>query len=282
MKLPYQLNGIPYSEYDAIDATRASHLKNLGVSPRCYRWNLDNPHPGTAPMRIGRSIHCATLEPDDFEERWPLWNGKRVGGDWDDFHKSVGGVDGFLESGDYLQVYGKTDELSKILAMRDAIHDHPVAGPILREADAVAEATIVWQHEATGLRLKCRADLLGTALTDVKSTVDPHPDKFEKQSANFGYHEQLALYRMGVEALYGGRRPTRILCVQNQGPYDVVVYDIAEEVLEVGLERVEGLLHKLARHRKLGHWPGHFEEPITLNLPSWAMPDIDVDWSDVA
>jgi len=65
--------------YGEIQAVNWSSLKLLepsaGGSPLFYRWHRDHPRPDTAAMKAGRAFHCATLEPDKFDERYAVLQG---------------------------------------------------------------------------------------------------------------------------------------------------------------------------------------------------------------
>jgi hypothetical protein len=132
------------------------------------------------------------------------------------------------------------------------------------------------------LALKARLDFLGSlALLDLKTCRSPAPGLFSSQSARLKYHCQMALYNAALIAAGLEPRPVKIVAAQNVAPFDVVVYDVGEDVIIHGERMVEAALDTLAECRETGQWPGLApDEEMVLRLPMWAVGDED-EWSVV-
>ena len=112
------------------------------------------------------------------------------------------------------------------------------------------------------------------SIVDLKTTADADPRRFGAIAARYGYHEQMAWYRWGIEQTTGlADWPVHIVAVESSPPHDVVVYALDLVTLEAGLESARGLLRQVAECRASGKWPGRYGGETTLNLPNWAFDD---------
>lgn len=161
------------------------------------------------------------------------------------------------------------------LKMRDAARAHPVASRLLLERGR-NEITIEWEHERTGTQCKSRVDRLCSALVDIKTTRDPSPQSFSRDAGKYGYALQLAFYAEACRVAGLGELPVKIIAAQNCEPYDVVVYDLDEEILSHGREQYELALMKLVNCNESQEWPGVApNEEVTLRLPAWMSPSLE-------
>jgi hypothetical protein len=160
------------------------------------------------------------------------------------------------------------------IEIRDAVRSHPVAGGLLAEKGK-AELTIEWTHERTGIRCVSRIDWLCSALTDLKCTRHPSPQAFSRDAAKYGYAFQLGMYREACRAAELEERPVKIIAAQNCEPFDVVVFDVGDELLDHGREQFELAMLKLEQCKASGQWPGIApNEEMELTLPAWASPSL--------
>jgi hypothetical protein len=261
------IEGISHKQYSEIDAEHSGALKKILISPLAYKAGKEQEAAGIDEdkdcLRLGRAIHTATLEPRRFPSQYVCWSGgRRAGKAWDDYAAEAE-VSG--------QTILKEDQLDQAVAISKACRTHPVAGPILAAAGR-AELTICWKHHLTGIDLKVRLDwLISGILSDLKSCRDPSPQRFASQAAQLGYHFQLALYADAVAAAGLGSVETKIIAAQSSAPFDVVVYDVPEDVLFIGRQQYEKALAMLVECRDSKKWPGMAPtEEVTLKLPTWA------------
>ena len=63
------------ADYFAFPAMNATALKQLAKNPMQYQHHLAHPTKKTPAMTMGSAIHCLTFEPDEFTERYAVWEG---------------------------------------------------------------------------------------------------------------------------------------------------------------------------------------------------------------
>lgn len=267
------MNTVPFSDYCTIPAVNWSTLKELDRSPAHYLYALGAVSKDNKTFALGRAIHTAVFESDRFLLDYVLNDENRNSNSYKAFA---------AENTD--KTILKTPEYTQALAMRDAVRKHPIANKYL--SDGQAEQVITWVDSETGLACKGRLDwLTPDILLDLKSSADLDERRFRNAVASYGYHCQLAFYSMGLVAL-GYARPVKLLAVEKTPPYDVGVFDITEDMLSVGEERVRKLLRKLVECRDKNEWPGRYPEERELWLPGWALPsesdlsDLDIAFGD--
>jgi hypothetical protein len=256
-----------FSEYCALDAVNFSTLKSIDKSPLHYRYAVDVGREDTTGLLKGRATHTAVFEPDEFKSRYTIFPGKRrAGKEWTEFLAAHEG-----------QEILKTDEYEQILAVRDAVHRHPVASKIL--AKGVAEETIQWRDEKTGLLCKGRLDWFNTAvLADLKGCSDGDARRFGALVARMKYHVQMAWYLDGLNAALDiSPEKCSIIAAEINAPHDVAVFTLTDDDLLAGRETYEGWLQKVVECRESNTWPGRFPEEHLLSLPKYIFDDPDQD-----
>lgn len=258
-----------WDDYCAVDAVNWSTLKHMRLSAKHYRYRLQNPIPDTARLILGRAVHTAVLEPDQFPLQYVVFDGSRRAGK---------AFDEFAEVNEGRTIL-KRDEYDTALAIRDAVRNHPTAGELLY---GQSEVTVEWTDADTGICCKGRIDHvnLDGALVDLKSTKSVDMHEFERTSAQMLYHAQLAFYRRGL----GTEHNPRIIAVEAEPPHDVVVYRLTDDALLEGDALVSELLHKLANCRQSDKWPGRFSGEQDLTLPPWMFTDTNdtANWGGLA
>ena len=251
-----------FDEYRAIEAVNWSTLVSILDSPKHYQHALKTPKTETAAMRFGRAIHTAILEPQRLLLDCAVWQGgRRDGKKWDEFFNAN---------------LGKTiitlAEHTDLLAIGVAVREHPVAADHLLVGEA--EFPVVWTDPKTEIACKCRVDWFSdkhAALVDLKSTASTDFDSFGKTSANLKYHAKLAFYMRGLQETGRNPKDCLIISVEQSAPYDVVVFQLDEDVLYFGDKLVSMALNQLAMCRQYGVWPGRSDGIEQLRLPAWHM-----------
>jgi exodeoxyribonuclease VIII len=264
------VKAVPFAEYCTIPAVNWSTLKEMGRSPAHYRYKLTAERTDSAAFALGRATHTAIFEPDRFMLEYVL----------NDENRNTNAFKAFKQE-NLDKTILKTPEYEQALAMRDAVHSHPVAKQYL--SDGKPEQVITWLDTETELQCKARLDwLTPDILLDFKTTADLDYRNFRNAVARYEYHCQLAFYSMGLIALQYAR-PVKLLAVEKTKPHDVGVFDITEDMLSVGEERVRLLMRKLVECREKNEWPGRYPEEEALWLPSWALPaESDLTGLDIA
>lgn len=256
--------------YEQIDAVNWTTLREMRRSPRHYLYRCLNPAEETAPMRLGRAVHMAVLEPERFAADYVVFDGaRRAGKAWEAFE---------FEAERAGKEILKASEHAECCAIAAAVRAHPLAAKYL--AQGRGEQTIVWRDEETGLWLKGRLDWLcdvpgDAALVDLKTTAELDAYRLAAGVARLGHHIQLALYMRGLRAL-GLVIPAKLIAVESEAPYDVAVFSIEGDTLTAGDEEAGRLLRRVAECRESGEWPGRYgEEERPLDLPPWVFRDAD-------
>jgi exodeoxyribonuclease VIII len=252
---------MPRAQYDRIEAVNFSTLKAMALSPLHYQHaRAERPEPTWA-MILGNVVHMAVLEPDRLPVDCAVFRGaRRAGKEWDAFEAANAG-----------RIILKEPEYEHALAIRDAVHAHPLAASLL--ARGAAEQSLTWTDEVTGLACKARLDWVGPGvLVDLKTARTVEARQFGAMAARLLYHVQMAHYRAGLMA-WGIDVPTKIIAVENTAPYDVAVFDVDEHALYAGEEQRRELLDRVAECTRSGLWPGRYADALPLELPSWVFPD---------
>jgi exodeoxyribonuclease VIII len=264
------------SDYAAIEALNWSTLALMATSAKLLRWRVDHPREDTEALRLGRLVHCATLEPERFAASYAprpelpdgrTKEGKAAKAAW---LASIGAA-----------VPVDADDHAIAERCARAVHAHPSASALLH--GGVVERPIVWTDATTGVRCKARPDFLGpTSLVDLKSTSRQTLHEMRRDCASYLYHGQLAYY---LDGAITARAVTPdadayVVAVQTVEPFDVVPFRMAMEDIERGRRLVRRLLDRYAACVAANWWPGLAPEVIPMSLPSWAAGGDDEEGGD--
>lgn len=286
--------------YPSIKAVNWSSLKYMSVSPRMYRYRLANPEPRKAAWVLGSAIHCMTLEPDKFADRYVVLDAEKV----KECAPSRASKDGraiveahpefaaSLMSSDEYQAacvalaYPGREAISPAqhatcVATSEAIREHRIARDLLR--GGLAEESVTWTDRDTGLACKGRLDYLRPDLIiDLKSARDPSPSRFERDAAGYGYASQVAFYHDGAVAAKRctGASLPHIIAVRVKDDFDVACFRLSREAYETGRAIYRSLLQRLSECIAADYWPGVAPELRTLELPPWAVTETINEPSD--
>lgn len=283
------ISRVPAEEYHGLPGVSITRLKELKRSPKHYRYRCENPA-FTKPMSLGTAAHCAVLEPERFARQFACWSRRGESGSlcpskgqyWDAFLATNPGKTIITE-----------DEGLDALALARAVRADPCAMKYLESGEP--EVTMRWQFtietvvtKAIRKVLDCRgrADWLTRIdgepyLVGLKTAKDCRLFPFSKAAAQLGYHLQWAFYLDGYREITGVTPKLREIVVESTAPYDVVVYDIPEDVILQGRAEYEGLLRLLIDCEDRREWLGAANgiEQI-LSLPTWAY-DTQDDISEI-
>jgi hypothetical protein len=251
---------VKFADYRSIEAVNWSTLKHMDTSPLHYQQSLAG-FDDKAEFALGRATHTMILEPDLFALEYAVYaDGDRRGKKWETFKEANAG-----------RTIIKVDEYEDACAMRDAILRHPVARRLIE--GGASEKVIQWTDAATGIQCKARLDKITTAIVDVKSAASVDARAFGNAAGKYGYHTQGAFYHDGWKTVTGDDLPVKLIAVEKKKPFDVVVYALGEDDLEIGTDTYRKLLERVKECHGSGKWPGRAEEEQPLLLPSWIYGD---------
>lgn len=260
------------SEYDAIDAVSHSRLKDFDDHPQVYyrRYVTKDlpPRPANDAMQWGTDLEnrlwgeepAAVLIPEDVLSK----SGSRSGAAWKAFAEEHEGQR-LLKKSEYdLLMYSLDRAVANIEA-------HPQASELIL-GDGEVWQRLTWTCPDTGLPRKGELDAISKGvLVDLKSCRHTSAEAIARQVVSLGYHRQLAGYQQAIEQQSGKHLPVVLVAVRNDEPYDVAVYELTEQFLELGREANIRSLRQLKQCMETGVWqrPGH-SDVILLEPPRWA------------
>lgn len=258
--------GVSMDDYLRLDAVSSSSLGALKRSPSHLKAYLETPPKWTDPTTVGTAFHTAVEDWSAFEERYargPCDNRTRK--EWKEFVRELPGAVIPLRPSDWLAVEG----------MVERVHDHPAFQKVVASEKAVAwELTGLWEDEETGLLIKSRPDIVNTevgVIADLKTARDGSLDGFSRAVANYGYHIQAALYRMGQAVLEPEVewRHSVLIAVEKEPPFAVAVYRLMNDVLQAAEDEIRHLLGVYRDCLDADKWPGYDDKFVDITLPSW-------------
>lgn len=249
--------GIRNRDYHADPALGSTSLKTLATkTPAHYQWDKANPKSSDA-FTLGTAAHSLILEDDTSNlvmvdsDNWLTKAAKEA--------RAAALADGNQPL--------LTREWLQVLAMRDAVMDHPVASKLFTRHKA--EQSVFWEED--GLALKCRPDAWKPGLLiDLKTARSADPHEFGKTAAEYGYHQSAAHYIDGVKAATGEELPFHFVLVEKTAPYLVSVVELDDEAVNIG-RALNDMAKRIYREcTENNTWPGYpTADPVSL--PLWAL-----------
>jgi len=249
--------GITNRDYHADAALGSTSLKTLATKTPAH-YQHDKAHPkSSAAFTLGTAAHSLILEDDTSgivmvdADSWLTKAAKEAK------------AEALAEGKQPLL----TKEWLQVLAMRDAVMDHPVAGQLF--TGHKAEQSVFWDEN--GLMLKCRPDAWKPELLiDLKTCASADPNEFGKVAHSFGYHQSAAHYIDGVKAATGEELPFHFVLVEKTDPYLVSVVELDWEAVNIGRGLNERAKRVYRECVESNTWPGYpAAEPVSL--PMWAI-----------
>jgi PDDEXK-like domain of unknown function (DUF3799) len=258
---------VPHEEY---------HTKELGVvttgaikavlkTPAHYRSWVDAPDHDTPAREFGRAVHCAVFEPMLFLDTYvmsPVFGDRRYRAEkarYAEWKATICDRE-ILSAEDY----------GLVGAIGLALLQHPLVSRLLAGGvEAVAEATIEWRDEETGLICKCRPDWWSRPLSlmlDLKTCMSADDRRFGYSCRDFGYDLQSVHYMAGAEAL-GMPCDFLFAAVEKEPPHAVAVYQIDPDSLDDARTARRDAMRAIAHGVETGEWPGYPTDIQTLTLP---------------
>ncbi len=244
------------ADYFADPAISKSLLARMSCPAKVH-----TPYPESPAMFEGTVIHCAVLEPDEFDKRYVVFPkiDKRTKAGKEEYAALMDAADGKEEL--------KAELYDTAMNIQKAVYGHSMASELL--SGGKAEMAAFWEDERTGEPMKAKADYVGDDyIADLKTTRCASPGAFSKSCADFRYHWQAAHYMRGVE-----KERFHFIAVEKTLPYVVECYQLDEASIDLGRVQIDEALDKYRLCRDFDDWPGYTGEEVShvIGLPSWAM-----------
>ncbi|MEU8623237.1 PD-(D/E)XK nuclease-like domain-containing protein [Streptomyces sp. NPDC048669] len=269
---PVVVDGMSAEDYHADRGSVSSTGLRKLLAPGCpaqFKYDRDNPQPHKKEFDLGHAAHLMVLGEGPELEVIDAPDWKKVA---------------TRELRDLAYAEGKVPLLTKdhdmVLAMADAIREHPLAGPLFQPGTDTAEQSIFWTDPATGIRCRIRPDWLKelpglTLCVDYKTIKSADPETVSKAIRDHGYHQQDALYTDGIWAALQPEDVRFIFVFQSKAaPYLVTVRELADQDRDIGRAKNERALRIYAECEATGIWPdwtGPVTDIPTISMPTWAV-----------
>ncbi len=246
--------------YFAIDAVSNSLLSRYAKCPAATKMQIT----ATPAMNKGTCLHSMVLDgTESFYERFS------VAPECD--RRTKEGKEVYAQF--LKESAGKTPisiaDLNDVVGMATSIANHPSASDLLSSGQP--EMAITWTDKETGAACKSKADWLDHGiLVDLKSCQDSSYGMFSKTIVNSGYARQLAMYRDGLASNLFPVERCIIIAVENTAPYTAEVYELDEELLDIGHGQYKRLLRGYLANVEADLWPAYRYAGIhTVRAPQW-------------
>ena len=229
---------------------RFSHLKMFAQSPAHYFDAVQSDGMQTRSLRLGTLAH-SVLFPNT--QPFTIYGGDRRGNEWKEFEKAHSGRPVFTRK-----------EVEKVLPMAEAIAAHSDASRLIKGR---VEQTIRWDY--LGRAAQSTPDIVSESfITDVKTARTSHPDRFGRSAIWYGYHAQLAFYRLAVmsttcvliDELYN-------VVVESKRPYPVTVFRVTERACIEGEKMIRSWFEQLRVCEESNRWPAYSQSIVDLDVP---------------
>lgn len=251
-----------YFDHEGISRSTLAEQARQSPLHAVYKMQEDQDQ-STDSTSLGTALHTRVLEPELFDERYDVapdeceatlgsgdpctYSAKyRHGGAW------YCGTHAPDSDPDDIEVL-KSDHFYSVQGMHERLKADDDARPLLYQLPGLAEATVIFEDDETGLLLKARPDRIvclpggRVSLVDLKSTKSAHPSDFRRSYARYGYWLQPAHYRAAVTRACPSVEVVDFVfvCVESSRPYAVQCYRPAANDENGASRRLAGLLNEL-------------------------------------
>lgn len=290
LPLPGVYPGVPMVTYHRWPGASNSRMTKLRQSAAHLKAYLDEPTPDAAHFAIGRAVHSAILEPDDFASRYVV--AERCTAIKKDKERCANSGVVRLENGEWFcGVHGKGmtglrgptvlsfGDYDLCLKARDSVYAHPKARKLLT-GKGMAELSATWNDATNGVVCKARFDRFApdfAAIVDVKTTANASREVFERAIYNYGYHRQGAHYLTGATATGLQAKHFLNIAVEKERPYAVAVYRLDEAAVDAGLVTLRPLLDRYKQCIETDTWPGYSDQIEDIAIPAYGFQQADTE-----
>ena len=214
-----------YRDYMFITNSQMGHLKK---SPLAYQKYRKYGMPDTNALIFGRAFHWAILEPEKFEEKTHIFDGKvRRGKAWDEFKEE------YDKDANCILLQS---EYNNLKCMQDVIMSNSECQELLYGGKN--EAVSCWEDEDSGVFCKGKADKVKKDFViDLKTTASGEFHSFKGSAYKYGYNRQSAFYMDGFN-----KRNFIFIVIEKSSPYNLYIYECSDNFIDSGREEYKQLL----------------------------------------
>jgi len=248
---------LPAVEYHKGPGINSSSLKWGELSMKHMHHAMTTEAEESKSMRMGRLIHAAVLEPDNFLDMISIWPGtQKRGAKWDVF-KAQHDPDWIITPKEQIHIQ----------ALSKAIHADKEAHNLIQSCDT--EVSLFWEDPLYGAA-KARPDGLNkNTMLSFKTTGQIKPERFGNTFAQIGYHIQLGWYWTGAKQNGYKLSRIRMISVEQDPPYDLVMYRIEPDQVEKWAEQAVNLAKEYHAAEVCKVFTGVCPGLVDLKLPAW-------------
>lgn len=249
----------------------ASDLKRFKISPKHYKWYIDNPEEQENENRnliVGSAIHKRLLEKELFNGCYACLKNSML-----PVANSIGQKDYRTKANrEYRDIEfpmlhkGKTiltePEWDLIDNVCKSAQEHPTIQKLFKSG--TAEISMYKLDEKTGLTMKGRTDWLpdfGNSIIDVKTCVNSSPRDFSKTVYNMGYNIQASHYLELFD-----RKMFLFFALEKSSPFTSEVYLLSEEVINNANDERRMLIDIYWWCKKVDYYPSYTEFESLKNI----------------
>lgn len=256
-------------------------LREVLASPMHYwdrsPWNPDREEDDgkeKSEYIFGRAAHTWTFERDHFEDRFmvlpedapkrPSKSQRKAKSPSADTVRAIEYWDDIEAEARHLLTADDMDRITKMerVLARDEYARMAFAG------DGLAEVTLVYKDEATGVWVLSRPDWIANQIADFKTAASADAEAWSRKAYQLGYVMQAALMRKALAQATGEHRQAVFHCIQEkERPFAVQVARWPDDQLQYGEVMLQNALTRLARCRDENKWPAYGAEPFDVQPP---------------
>lgn len=260
--------GVPAEEYHAWPAAGSSVLREILRASPLHAAYMVAAARETPAMRIGTAVHCAVLEPDEWESRYavaPHVDRRTTAGkqEWERHLAAAGD-----------RVTLAADDAETVRRCADAVMRCDAARRVLKLAPE-REASVL--SRVLGIPVKARVDACDRDLgriVELKTTSrGAGREEFERSIERLGYGLQAAHYKSVARAATGdddAGTDVIYIVVETEPPHGVAVYRLRDQVIGLYHELHLALLARWNIAMAESRWEGYPDEVQDIGIPAWA------------
>lgn len=244
-----------------------SILSELNKSPAHFKYFMEHPRKPSEAQEFGTLVHTAILEPQELENRYvksPFTGENKL-----DLRKTAHKktkADFIAKIGDKKII--EPADYEALMIIRDNVEKHSMLLALLDQGKN--EVSFQWDHN--GIYMKGRTDKICghlPAIADIKTTANAQFAPFQSSIFKFGYHRQAANYIDGLSHFQYDIKDYFIIAVENEPPYNIQVFQMPQEIIDLGRKELDALIDKYKKCCLDNEWPGYSNEVQICGVPNW-------------